>query len=448
MMNKFQIGSIIFFMAIAILALLMFSGIIPTPGRDPAQTGSTKMVVWGTLPSGKMSVALSKSAELLQTGQTIAYVEKSPENLEIELLRASDAGASPDIVIFPTDLLLQIDDTLYTFPEESVNERTIKDTFIEGADAFITPQGVTALPFLVDPLVMYWNRDLFNKERITEPPKTWDEVRSLTQILTKTDGRGKILQSAAAIGGSRNVDHFKDIISLFFFQAGDSIISRTVAREPGIFLGGLGENDSLKESSQTPTASALAFYTGFANVRASNYSWNSSFNSSRESFIEGTVALYFAPASDYAVITNKNPHLNFDVAPVPQLQSSKDVNFGRIYALGLPKNGKNLNNAFVLATTLTTLNDKTTDLFIEELFLPPARRSLLSRGASNAILDVFYKEAIISKGWLDPNPQETEKIFSGMIDDTVSEARGPGEAIIFASDQLEELLNGPVKNRR
>jgi len=436
-MNIFQLGTIIFFMAVAVLALLIFSGIIPTPGSEGNQTPNDKLVVWGTLPLAQMKTAFSEIENQAISKIKVTYVKKDKETLELELLRASDNDASPDIVLFPADSLLQIDDMLLPLPETSVNERYIKDTFIEGGDIFITPVGVIALPLLVDPLMMYWNRDLFNKERLTDPPKTWDDVRSLTQVLTKTDGRGQILQSAVAIGESRNVNHLKDIVSLFFLQAGDGIILRNKeTHEPYVFLGGAGINNE----EQTPAVSALSFYTGFANVRASNYSWSGSFSSSLESFIEGSVAMYFAPASDYSVIVNKNPHLNFDVAAIPQLKNTNDVNFGRIYALGLSKKGKNKANAIAFSKALTSTNDGATNIFVKTFSLPPARRSLLKDGTSDATLSVFYKEALISKEWLDPKSEKSDSIFMRMVSDTLSESIKPDGAISFASAQLSLLL--------
>jgi multiple sugar transport system substrate-binding protein len=437
-MSKFQVGSIIFFIAVAILALLIFSGIIPTPGRDPQNNPTdVRLSVWGTLPTSQVQNAFLDIRKAVGNTITVAYTQKNAEDLEVELLRAASRNESPDLVLFPADYLLEINETLFALPEETISERTLKDTFVEASELLVSPEGVMALPFVIDPMVMYWNRDLFNKDRVAAPPRTWDEVLALAGTLTKTDGRGLILQSAAALGESRNVNHYKEIASLFFLQGGDGIVARdNVTHQPYVLFGG----NEVEKGTRTPAVSALSFYTGFANVRAAHYSWNGLFPSSLDAFVEGKVALYFGPASDRRVISNKNPNLNFDVAPVPQLSTARNVTFGRIYALGFPKGSKNTQSAFAFAWALTAGNSEIAKTAAETLGLAPARRTLLAQAGPDSASDVFYKEALISRAWLDPSPQQTSVIFARMINETLSEATSAAEAITSARTQINALL--------
>lgn len=439
-MSKYQLGFILFFVSVGVLGVLVFAGIIDLPGEDnnPVSQEAVTLTMWGTLDSNEVGGVFTRFNEAYRDRYRISYIQKNKESLELDFLRAVSAGQVPDIILFPHDLLVSLEEQLYTIPETSLTKRQYRELFIEGTEIYIKSDGVAALPILADPLVMYWNRDLFNNERITEVPRTWDDVLTTARLLTKKDNRQKILQSAIALGESRNINHFKDVISLLFIQTGDFIIQR--AEEGGLELL-FGSSALATEKELIPAESALAFYTGFADAKLSHYSWNASFSSSLDAFVSGDLAMYFGPASDLERIKERNPHLNFDVAPVPQLSGTpRDLTYARFYALGVSKLSPNVGRALDALFLLTISDNDNQRAFSSRLSLPPVKRILVTEGSTDPFVSVFYNEAAIARTWIDPNPQETERVFANMVNSIVSNATQESQAVTNAQTQLRDLL--------
>ncbi len=86
-----------------------------------------------------------------------------------ELVAALASGQGPALVIMPHDLLVSQGDKLTPIPFSIVSERAFLDTYLDGASVFLSNNGILALPILVDPVVMYWNKDLFASAGIPTP---------------------------------------------------------------------------------------------------------------------------------------------------------------------------------------------------------------------------------------------------------------------------------------
>jgi ABC-type glycerol-3-phosphate transport system substrate-binding protein len=293
--------------------------------------------------------------------------------------------------------------------------------------------GILALPIAVDPLVMYWNRTLFNSVRIPQPPKYWDELIGMREKLTRVDDSLNITQSVIALGEYTNVDHAKEIITTLIFQAGNPITLRDASGQIGSIL----ENDL--GLSEAPADTALRFYTEFADPAKPLYSWNRSLPSSRNLFLQGDLALYLGFGSELLGLQEENPNLNFDLAPVPQVRDSTlQTTFGTIYGIALVKQTQNLAPAFEALTTLAS--NEAAPLWTEQLSLSPARRDLLSIAPTDPYKAILYNESLISAAFLDPDPEATDALFKDLVN-TITSGRLPvSGAVSDASDRLEYLL--------
>jgi len=97
----------------------------------------------------------------------------------------------------------------------------------------------------------------------------------------------------------------------------------------------------------------MRFYTEFSKSNKDSYTWNRSLPPSRSMFEAGDLALYFGYASEYKAIKLKNPHLNFDVAMMPQVgPTATKLTFGRMYGVGVVSASKNQAGAFYAGTCL------------------------------------------------------------------------------------------------
>ena len=321
---------------------------------------------------------------------------------------------------------------IFVLPYESFSERRFKDTYIEAAELYLDETGVIAFPFIVDPLVMYWNRDILSREGVAVPPQFWDEFFVLSPKITKRDRSSNILQATVALGEYGNITHAKDILATLMLQAGNPIVA----------LGATGdiEPQLMKNFGFTvrPAESALRFYTEFSNPIKSVYSWNRALSPSQQLFLADQLAFYFGYASEFSDLTRANPNLNFDVALLPQSRDGKRATFGKLQAFAVTNVSQNKEGALKVASILSG------NFVLEEMAhitgLPPVSRKLLVSPPPDATSPVFYDSALISKAWLDPNAEISDRIFREMVESITSGRLRIGEALQEANDQLGVLF--------
>jgi len=430
-LTPFQVILLVAFGAFLVFAVLVFSGIIPLFDRTPTDVRG-EVVIWGTFPKAHLAGSLEEFNR--ESGGTfrVSYVQKQKNTFDTELIEALASDRGPDAVFLSQDLILRHRDKVFPIPFESISVRKFLDTFIEEGELYLSSQGVLALPFSIDPLVMYWNRDMFQSAALARPPIVWDEFFTLSLDLTKVDDALNITESAVALGEFQNINHAKELLSLLIMQAGNPIVAVTE--------GSLESVLDRKSGFDTPPAeSALRFFTEFSNPAKSVYSWNRSLQSSKDMFLAGDLAVYFGFASEIADIQAKSPHLNFDVTFVPQIRdATPQMTFGNMTGLAVLKDSKNPATAFHVAGLLTSRN------FIQAVSeassLPPVRRDLLSRVPPSASGAVFYQSALISRAWRDPGPTETSAAFKRMVENTLSGRERISEAITRASQTITNLL--------
>jgi ABC-type glycerol-3-phosphate transport system substrate-binding protein len=326
-------------------------------------------------------------------------------------------------------------DKIYPIPLTSLPERTFKSTFVQGGEIFLTNQGVIGLPFFIDPLVMYWNRDIFTDAGIPNPPKKWVEFPILAEKISKIDDSANVIQSAVSIGGYKNINNAKAIISALIMQAGSPIVAMG---QDGSLLNYF-DSDSLNPNiKEIPSISAMRFYTDYSNPRKSVYSWNNALPTSKQMFLSGDLAVYFGKASEFSEITEKNPNLNFDVEVLPQIQDSNKITYGDIYGFMILKSSKNLVPSFNAMSTLVGAD--TVPVFLNLNNYAPARKDLISKGVADASKSVFYDSALITRSWFDPNISITDRIFQDMVDNIVTGRENIDSSVKKASKEIQNLL--------
>jgi ABC-type glycerol-3-phosphate transport system substrate-binding protein len=424
-MTRFQtiFFGVLIFLGVTGAALFALARNKPSPNAVP-------LTMWGTVES-KAVVALLGDLSQGKDGMNISYIEKEDDEFESDLIAALARGEGPDMVLLPQDLILKQRDKFYVVPFENFSARAFKDSFIGEGELYLTSAGVMGFPFSVDPLVMYWNRDMFADNGLPKPPTTWTEILDLAPKFAKKDDRGNITQSLVAFGEVRNVSHAKDIVSLLILQAGSPIVSYSGQGDLSSVF------DKRNENGLVPSEQALGFYTEFSNPGKPTYSWNRALPSDRTLFLGGKLGLYFGYASELLALREGNPNLNFDVALVPQAGSKKQT-FGRMNAIALLKASPNLSAAYVAAVTLT--NQEYHKKWIELSGLPPVRRDLLTQVPTDPYKAVFYQSALTANAWLDPYREATDGIFMRLVEDVTSGKYRVSESVAQASDDLANLL--------
>ncbi len=391
-----------------------------------------KVIIWGTIQNNTMNSYISELKRENSGLKDVEYVEKDKRMYVEEIVEALAAGTGPDLFMLPHESLLRQQDKIVLIPYDAYSEREFKDTFIEEGELFLSDEGIYALPFLVDPLIMYWNRDLFAKEGLSSPPRFWDELFTLSETLTKRDQAGNIVQSTVAFGEYRNVTNAKEILTALLMQSGTPITSRDGDK----VLSRLTEKFDFVTP---PTVAALRFYTEFSNPVKSVYSWNRGLQSSRQEFLAGDLAIYFGFASELQDIRELNPNLNFDIAEFPQSRDAlKKLTYGKMTGLAISKQSLNKQGALQTAIALTGASGLS--LFTESTNLPPVRRDLLRSIPSDSYNGLTYVSAVFSNAWLDPNVKETDLLFKEMVESVTSGKENLSSAVGIADKEMENLL--------
>lgn len=427
-----------FFGLVAVIAVVVFA---KAPGAMNSGSGipgvGGNVVIWGTFADqGGVADPINDFNTVYKKIFTVSYAYHDPKNFDRELVEALASGNGPDIVLLPDDLVLRHSDKIELIPYTTFPQRNFQTLFIQAAEIYMRAQGVVALPFAIDPMVMYWNRDLFSNASITEPPKYWDEFLTMAPRLTKRDLKTTdITQSAISFGEYVNVDNAKDLIALLFLQVGNPIVKLEDGK-PKMQLFTTNGNEIVVDQNIT---SAFRFYMDFSNPLKSIYSWNRARASSRDEFINGNLAVYFGFASDYKPLQQKNPHLNFTVAPMPVPRDTKvSITYARMHGLAVLKSSRNKQTAFYAVQHLLEITPSGD--FAAQFNLPPVRRDLLTKRPTDAAMSVFFDSAIWSRTWLDPKPEESDNAFKLMVESVSSGRSTIDFAMLYLNSALETAL--------
>lgn len=243
-MKKFQTILLIIFGVGAIFAVMVFAGYIPTPSAKKTAKGSGTVVVWGTVNESGFVSYMNDLSDGIGDFK-IKYVPKNPDTYEAELIEAFADGNAPDLFFVDNDTLSRFNQQIQPVAYSVLPQKTFNDSYAPAFSLFLSNNGVIAYPFLIDPLVLYYNKTLLINEGITNPPLYWDEITALTEKLTKRDPNGAFMQSTISFGRFENNAHAKDILSLLLLQVGNPIVA---VSSDGFYVSTLGTHKTDRKS--------------------------------------------------------------------------------------------------------------------------------------------------------------------------------------------------------
>jgi multiple sugar transport system substrate-binding protein len=427
-MTKFQIIILGIFIACIIGGAIAFATY-----KGGQSTTLPAVTIWGTLPTDTIQKYVQ--AINLARGQQlqINYVQVSSSNFNTTLINALAGGTGPDIVLLPQDLLSRYTSKVVPIPYNVLPQRTFMNTYVGGTELYLSSQGVLAVPILIDPIVMYWNRDLFTNAGLAGYPQYWDLFPGLVSKLTQKDANSNIQKSLIALGEFANVPHAREIFGSLLLQLGNPI---TVLTSAGL-ASALGNSSAYQ--GENSTTQVLNFFTEFADPTSLDYSWNRGLPSADSDFLSGGLAVYFGFASEINQLRNKNPNINFDAAPLPQVRNgSIKAVYGTIYGLSIVRSSKNPTNAYNIIQILADPSNLST--LVGLTYLPPARRDMIAAGTTDPYLSIFYNAALITKSWADIDPNQSNAILQAMVQSVTSGSKSVHQAISDADGQYDLSL--------
>lgn len=429
--RPFEIALIGVFALIAVIGLIVLSAYQGRPSGDELLYGD-RVVIWGTLPQETMEGFLVEAADATKALEVVSYREVDESRFENEFVNAVAEGQSPDLLIIPHTMLVSLRTKLTPLSYETITERNFRDSYVDGAEIFMLKDGIYGIPFAVDPLMMYWNRDIFSSVGLPQPPRTWETlVAETVDLVTNSDAQGRLTQSAVSLGGVSNTQNMKAILSALLLQTGNTIVEER----------GSGYEVTLGVSGTSGLSSgfaALSFYTQFAMPGRSTYSWNTMRDLDQSEFVQGKLGLYFGLGSEWRSIEAKNPNINYDVARIPQGEGATTLRtYGDFYAFAIPRASGRAQGAYAVSLLLST--PEYAKVLADAFDFAPVHRSLFGT-TGNPFKEVIYQSALISRGWLDPSPEQSAKVFGGMVEEVLSGDTRQQGIVLDAVYKLEEVF--------
>lgn len=391
--------------------------------------------IWGIVPEDRFEAMLQELARANEQYSRVSYRYVEPASFNNDLVNALADGVGPDMILLSSEQLVETRKKIAPVSFTSFPKRDIASLYVDGAAIFALSDGLYAYPLAVDPIVMYWNKDMLANSNFLEAPKTWEAlVNQYTPILTKRSADRTIERSAVALGEYGNIKNSFGIISTLLLQAGSYTVTNA---EEGKYVIQLNESPDPQIDPLRVTAD---FYTRFSRPDNTLYSWNRSFTSDRDRFISGDLALYFGYGSEGKEIERQNPNLNFDIAEVPQgATATVRRTYAQFYGLAALKTSDNLAGASLVLKGLS--QQSTIERFARDYNFVPALRNSVAAGSNDIYGRVTYKSASVAYGWLNPNRPGTDNAFSTMTRDLSENRTDLSAAIDDALDRLELEYN-------
>lgn len=428
-MRPFQIGLLAAFALIALLSVIALASYQGFSGGAANPYGQS-VVIWGTFNESTFTRAIQELARDDRNLLVVQYVQKDARTFERDLTNAIAEGRAPDAIVLDHEELVLLRSKLQPIPYDTFPERSLRDNYIDGFDIFARPDGLYAIPFAVDPLIMYWNRDILASGGLAEPPATWEALTTAVEQITLRDATRNILQATVAFGEYQNVVNAKPVLLTLLLQSG----SRLIEEGPTRYMVAL--DSSAGDTARRPLTSALQFYVEFSNPSSPLYSWNRTFQDDLSAFLGERLALYFGYGSEASRLRAQNPNLNFDATGVPQgAGATVRRTYGKFYGLAILRSSANQQGAYRALVAIGAAAPAAA--LAGELALAPAHRASLSSGASDAIRQTAFNQALIARGWLDPAPERSADVFRLMVEDVVSGRTGVSAAAVDTTRRLE-----------
>ncbi|MFA5132073.1 MAG: ABC transporter substrate-binding protein [Candidatus Paceibacterota bacterium] len=428
MLRKLILGAGVF---AALLAVLIFSGKIPL--GNPDQTAAGEVVLWGTLPEPEMNKVVQEFNPKAKTYRVV-YKEIREDKFNQTLLEALANGAGPDMILAPYQMILTQSPRLYPFPLASLGEKAFKDTYVDGSNVMWTPLGALALPVSVDPMVLFYNRSLFSKHGIANPPTYWDEVVNVVPTLTSANAQGQFLESGIALGAP-NLAYAKDIIMAIIWQLGQVPVLAFYDQAGAISLQIAANTPTTEGGDVFPLSTVIRFFTQFADPTQRTYTWNQFSGNADDQFVAEKVAMYVGYASELGTLRARNPKADIEMTYLPQTRGYGTFATGmKMYGIATLKSSKNPVTALSVEAQFAGGGVSPTIAGI--VGSVPALRSYASVPGVDAVISLSMLNA---RGWYDSFSDASTAYVMSMLSDVISGRAGVTDAANTFVARLRDL---------
>lgn len=318
-----------------------------------------------------------------------------------------------------------------------VSPTQVKNNFVDVvADDVVWPSGnstaVYGLPFSVDTMVLFFNRDLLNAVGIPEPPRTWLEFQSQVKKIVRQDKQGAITRAGAALGTANNIDRSFDILSLLMLQNG------TVMTQSGR-MAFQRTPTALENVREVPPADeATIFYTDFAYPAKEVYTWNDAMPAGLDAFINGQVAFFFGYSYHLVTLKDRAPKLNLGYVAMPQIEGNPSITYANYWVETVSKKSANSDWAWDFLNFAAT-DPNQVKQYLDRTQKPTALRALIPVQVEQETLLPFVNQLLTARSWYrGKDPAAAEQIFKDLINAVLTGSQTVREAINLAAGRMQQ----------
>ncbi len=411
---------------IIIILGLIFAGIIPGLKKPNVEEsiykGDVNLI---GIDDSSLFVDVLNAYRAKRPAVRVTYTQVNEENYENTVIDSLAAGEGPDVFMIHRGWLYKHKNKIAPADEQIFSVGAFKSLFPQVAEKdFVSENKVYAAPLYIDTLALFYNKNILDSKGVPVVPSTWQEFEDVLPNIRIMGGSNLIMQPAAAIGGSsRSMTRSYDLMTLLMFQHGSQI-----------------ETDQETISFGDEGNAGLDYYLQFSNPNSSLYTWNDSMSDSIDEFANENLPIIFEDRRIEPVLKNKNPLLNYGVAPMLQIDSQKPVNVADYWGLSVSSQTKNPQLAWDLISFITT-DKEAAGIYAKAAGRTPALRELLNESVGKTDEDgLFARQVLTARSWQEPDVAAAHEIFDNMIQSILSNKVESGDAFNEARYRLEKLL--------
>jgi len=331
--------------ALAVLAAMAALGAVSSSAA-PGKAHATTLTVWVGWSARELSEFKKVTAEYDAKNPKVSVKVVGGIN-DDKIIAALRSGNAPDVVSSFTSSNVGIYCSSGGWIDLApfLKKDGISTSIFPAATMYYTQFKGTrcALPLLADVYGFYYNKALFKKAGLTAPPKTFAELTAYAKKLTtrKGDGSLDVVGFDPVFGFYQNgIGGYQPLVGAKYFDpSGKSAISR----DPGW-------------KTLLNWQKGLIDYYGYDKLVKWQTGAGDEFSASH-AFERGKLAMMRDGEWRVAFLAAEHPELKYGTAPMPTgLRSQYGSGYINGTIIGMPKAGKNRDEAWKLVKYLTTSN--------------------------------------------------------------------------------------------
>lgn len=153
----FQIGIVILFGLLALAGVIAFA----TYRSEAPSQAVGPVTIWGTYDADIFDDYLRELKDSDESLRKVSYQQINPADFRNDVLEAMASGNSPDLLFLPEYELHNYLDKIVTLQRDTYSQSDFVNNFVDAGEIYFQNDGIVGLPLALDPIVLYWNRDIF-----------------------------------------------------------------------------------------------------------------------------------------------------------------------------------------------------------------------------------------------------------------------------------------------